>query len=157
MNPIDMVCDLLAEEELAVTMITFYGSDEVLEKILAHSHATVGTDGIYGGRPHPRLYGTFPRFIKMFVREKSMFTLPEAIRKVTSFPAQILGISDRGILREGNWADIVLFDPETIVDTATYEESESYPLGIQYVFVNGKLVVDQQNVTRSLPGRVLRK
>jgi N-acyl-D-amino-acid deacylase len=83
--------------------------------------------------------------------------LPEAIRKVTSFPAQILGISDRGILREGNWADIVLFDPETIVDTATYEESESYPLGIQYVFVNGKLVVDQQNVTRSLPGRVLRK
>lgn len=157
MNPIDMVCDLLAEEELAVTMITFYGSDEVLEKVLAHSHATVGTDGIYGGRPHPRLYGTYPRFIKMFVREKSMFTLPEAIRKVTSFPAQILGISDRGILREGNWADIVLFDPETIGDTATYEEPESYPQGIQYVFVNGKLVVDQQNVTRSLPGRVLRK
>ncbi len=157
MNPIDMVCDLLAEEELAVTMITFYGSDEVLEKILAHSHATVGTDGIYGGRPHPRLYGTYPRFIKMFVREKSMFTLPEAIRKVTSFPAQILGISDRGILREGNWADIVLFDPETIGDTATYEEPESYPQGIQYVFVNGKLVVDQQRVTSSLPGRVLRK
>jgi N-acyl-D-amino-acid deacylase len=157
MNPIDMVCDLLAEEELAVTMITFYGSDEVLEKILAHSHATVGSDGIYGGRPHPRLYGTYPRFIKMFVREKSMFTQPEAIRKVTSFPAQILGISDRGILREGNWADIVLFDPETIGDTSTYEEPESYPQGIQYVFVNGKLVVDQQNVTSSLPGRVLRK
>jgi N-acyl-D-amino-acid deacylase len=157
MNPIDMVCDLLAEEKLAVTMISFYGSDEVLEKVLAHSHATVGSDGIYGGRPHPRLYGTYPRFIKLFVREKSMFTLPEAIRKVTSFPAQILGISDRGILKEGNWADIVLFDPETIGDTATYEEPEIYPEGIQHVFVNGKLVVDQQSLTGDLPGRVLRR
>ena len=157
MNPIDMMCDLLAEEELAVTMITFYGSEEVLEKVLAHSHATVGSDGIYGGRPHPRLYGTYPRFIKMFVREKSIFTLPQAIGKVTSFPAQILGISDRGTLREGNWADIVLFDPETIGDTATYEEPESYPQGIQYVFVNGKLVVDQDGVTGNLPGQVLRK
>ena len=157
MNPIDMVCDLLAEEELAVTMITFYGSEEVLEKVLAHSHATVGSDGIYGGRPHPRLYGTYPRFIEMFVREKRMFTLPQAIGKVTSLPARVLGISDRGILREGNWADIVLFDPETIGDTATYEEPESYPQGIRYVFVNGELVVDQQGVTGNLPGQVLRK
>ncbi len=157
MNPIDMVCDLLAEEKLAVTMISFYGSDEVLEKVLAHSHATVGSDGIYGGRPHPRLYGTYPRFIKLFVREKRMFTLSEAIRKVTSFPAQILGISDRGILKEGDWADIVLFDPETIGDTGTYEEPESYPEGIQYVFVNGGLVVDQEGVTGNLPGRVLRR
>lgn len=86
-----------------------------------------------------------------------MFTLPEAIRKVTSFPAQILGISDRGILKEGNWADIVLFDPETIGDTATYEEPEIYPEGIQHVFVNGKLVVDQQSLTGDLPGRVLRR
>jgi len=157
MNPIDMVCDLLSEEKLAVTMISFYGSDEVLERVLAHSHATVGSDGIYGGRPHPRLYGTYPRFIEMFVREKKMFTLPEAISKVTSLPAQILGISDRGILKKGNWADIVLFYPETIGDTATYEEPKSYPEGIQYVFVNGKLVIDQQSVTGNLPGRVLRK
>jgi N-acyl-D-amino-acid deacylase len=157
MNPIDMVCDLLAEEKLAVTMISFYGSDEVLEKVLAHSHATVGSDGIYGGRPHPRLYGTYPRFIKMFVREKKIFTLPEAISKATSLPAQILGISDRGILKEGNWADIVLFYPETIDDTASYEEPESYPEGIEYVFVNGKLVVNHQSFTGDLPGQVLRK
>ena len=157
MNPIDMVCDLLSEEKLAVTMISFYGSDEVLEKVLAHSHATVGSDGIYGGWPHPRLYGTYPRFIEMFVREKKMFTLPDAISKVTSLPAQILGISDRGILKKGNWADIVLFYPETIGDTATYEQPKSYPEGIEYVFVNGKLVIDQQSVTGNLPGRLLRK
>ena len=157
MNPIDMICDLLSEENLAVTMISFYGSEEVLEKVLTHAHATLGSDGIYGGRPHPRLYGTYPRFIKRYVREKKMFTLAEAIKKITSFPAQILGISDRGVLSEGKWADIVLFDPEKIDDTATYQEPISYPEGIPYVFVNGKLVVDQQRLTGNLPGQVLRK
>jgi len=86
-----------------------------------------------------------------------MFTLAEAIKKITSFPAQILGISDRGVLGEGKWADIVLFDPEKIDDTATYQEPISYPEGIPYVFVNGKLVVEEQRLTGNLPGQVLRK
>ena len=156
-NPVDAVCDLLAEERLAVTMISFYGSDEVLEKVLAHPQATVGSDGIYGGRPHPRLYGTYPRYLKGYVREKKVFSLEEAVRRVTSFPASILGITDRGAVKEGYWADLVLFDPLTIGDRATYEEPELYPEGIASVLVNGVEVVDRRGTTGKLPGRVLRK
>ena len=156
-DPIDMVCDLLAEENLAVTMISFYGSDSVLEKVLSHPHATVGSDGIYGGKPHPRLYGAYPRFIEDFVREKQIFSLPEAIHKITGFPATILGISDRGVIKERNWADLVLFDSAAIRDTATYEDPEHYPEGIAYVFVNGELVLAQGRITGHFPGKVLRK
>lgn len=156
-NPIDAVCDLLAEEKLAVTMISFYGSDEILKKVLSHPQATIGSDGIYGGKTHPRLYGTYPKFLKEYVREQKVFSLPEAIRKITSFPASILGIGDRGLLKEGHWADVVLFDPATIADNATYEEPERYPTGIPYVFVNGETVVDPSGYTGGLPGKVLRK
>ncbi len=156
-DEIDFVCDLLAQENLAVTMISFYGSEDVLVKVLGHPQATVGSDGIYGGRPHPRLYGTYPRFLKAFVREKKRFSLPEAIRKVTSFPADILGLRDRGVLREGLWADVVVFDPDRVADTATYEEPEQYPAGMPYVLVNGELVVDGGRFTGRLPGKVLRK
>ena len=156
-NPIEAVCDLLAEERLAVTMISFYGSEDVLRKVLSHPQATLGSDGIYGGRPHPRLYGTYPRFLRTYVRERKVFSLPEAIQKITSFPAKILGIPDRGTLVEGNWADLVLFDPKTVTDRATYEEPELYPEGISRVFVNGVEVVSPEGTTGALPGRVLRK
>jgi N-acyl-D-amino-acid deacylase len=156
-DPIDFVCDLLAEENLAVTMISFYGSQQVLDKVLGHRQATVGTDGIYGGRPHPRLYGTYPRYLKEYVRDKKTFSLPQAVKKITSFPAEILGLRDRGTLREGYWADIVLLDPNRVADTATYEEPERYPAGMPYVWVNGELVVDEGLPTGNLPGKVLRK
>jgi N-acyl-D-amino-acid deacylase len=156
-EPLDFVCDLLAEENLAVTMISFYGSEEVLEKVLGHGQATVGSDGIYGGRPHPRLYGAYPRFLKEFVRVKKLFSLPEAVRKITSFPAAILRLEDRGLLREGFWADVVLLEPDRVADTSSYEEPEQYPEGIPYVFVNGELVVDQELAAGTLPGRALRK
>jgi N-acyl-D-amino-acid deacylase len=156
-DPLDFVFDLLAEESLAVTMISHYGSEEVLEKVLGHPQATVGSDGIYGGRPHPRLYCAYPRYLKEFVRVRKFFDLPEAIRKVTAFPAAILGLKDRGTLREGAWADIVLLDPERVADTATYEDPEQYPEGIPYVFVNGELVVDRGAFTGKLPGQALRK
>jgi N-acyl-D-amino-acid deacylase len=156
-DPLDFVCDLLAEENLAVTMISFYGSERVLEKVLGHPQATIGSDGIYGGRPHPRLYGAYPRFFREFVRVKKMLSVPEAVRKVTGFPAEILGLKDRGILKEGCWADVVLFDPERVADTATYDEPEQYPEGIPYVLVNGELVVDQGVNTGNLPGRALRR
>lgn len=155
-DPLDFVCDLLAEENLAVTMISFYGSEHVLEKVLGHAQATVGSDGIYGGRPHPRLYGAYPRFLREFVRVKKAMSWPEAIRKVSGFPAEILGLGDRGLLRPGYWADVVLFDPEQITDLGTYEEPAQYPLGIPYVLVNGELVVDQGEPTGRLPGRALR-
>ncbi len=156
-NPIDFVCDLLAEENLAVTMISHYGSEEVLEKVLRHPHATVGTDGIFGGQPHPRLYGTFPRFIHEFVNAKKMLTLTEAIRKITSFPAGILGLNRRGIVKEGYWADLVIFDPSSFVDTATYDNPRAYSKGLLFVLVNGQIVVDGKGLTKNLPGHVLNK
>lgn len=156
-NPIDAVCDVLADEKLAVTMISFYGSEDVLKKVLSHPNATLGSDGIYGGKTHPRLYGSYPKFIKEYVREKKILTLPEAIRKITAFPAEILGIPDRGLLKEGYWADVVLFDPDKIADTATYENPVSYPVGLPYVFVNGTMVVEDSRYTGKLPGKVLRK
>ena len=156
-NPIDAVCDLLSEEKLAVTMISFYGSEDVLRKVLSHRRATVGSDGIYGGRPHPRLYGSYPRFLRQYVREERVFSLQEGVRKLTSFPARILGISDRGRIAEGCWGDLVLFDPARIADRATYEEPELPPEGISGVFVNGVRAVDERGATGSLPGRVLRK
>jgi N-acyl-D-amino-acid deacylase len=156
-DPLDFVCDLLAEENLAVTMISFYGSDQVLDKVLEHPRATVGSDGIFGGRPHPRLYGTYPHFLTEYVNVKKKMSLPEAIRKVTGFPAGILGLEGRGLLKEGYWADLVLLDPERITSKATYEQPEQYPEGIPYVMVNGELVVDGGETTGSLPGRALRK
>lgn len=156
-NPVDAVCDLLAEEKLAVTMISFYGSEDVLRKVLSHRRATVGSDGIYGGRPHPRLYGSYPKFVREYVRERGVFTLQEGIRKITSFPAKILGIADRGVVREDGWADLVLFNPDTIGDRATYEEPEQYPEGVSRVFVNGTEVVSPSGTCGNLPGKVLRK
>ena len=154
-NPIDFVCDLLAEENLAVTMINHYGSEDVLEKVLRHPNATVGTDGIFGGQPHPRLYGTFPRFIHEFVNIKKMLTLTEAIRKITSFPAGILGLNRRGIIKEGYWADLVIFDPDSFADTATYDNPCRYPTGLFFVLVNGQIVADKSGLTKNLPGHVL--
>ncbi len=156
-DPLDFVCDLLAEENLAVTMISFYGSDQVLDKVLEHPQATVGSDGIFGGRPHPRLYGTYPRFLNEYVNVKERMSLTEAIHKITGFPAGILGLEGRGLLKEGYWADLVLLDPKRIASKATYEQPEQYPEGIPYVMVNGELVVDGGETTGSLPGRALRK
>jgi N-acyl-D-amino-acid deacylase len=155
-NPIDMTMDLLAEEKLAVTMISFYGSDEILEKVIGHPHGTVGSDGIYGGKPHPRLYGAYPCYFRRFVREKPLFSIEEAVRKVTSFPASILGLKDRGQIKENFWADLVVFDPDTISDRSTYDDPEQYPEGISYVIVNGEVVVEKGKATSNLPGKVLR-
>ena len=123
----------------------------------SHPCATVGSDGIYGGRPHPRLYGSFPRFLRQYVRESRTFTLEEAVRKITSFPAKVLGLRDRGTVEEGKWADLVLFDPDTVGDRSTYEEPELYPEGICSVLVNGVEVAGADGTTGKLPGKVLRK
>jgi N-acyl-D-amino-acid deacylase len=156
-DPVDFICDLLVEEKLSVKMISFYGSDEVLHKIMDHPGATVGTDGIFGGKPHPRLYGTFPRYFEKFVKQEKTFTLPQAVHKVTGLPAEILGLDKRGVLKEGTFADIVLMDMEQIADLATYAQPEQYPKGIEYVFVNGSMAVEGGKYTGSLSGQVLRK
>jgi N-acyl-D-amino-acid deacylase len=125
---------------------------------MAHSSHTAGSDGILvGERPHPRSWGTFPRYFAVYVRELGVLTWEQAVRKMTSLPAQILGFPDRGLLRPGMYADVTCIEPETIRDTATYESPRQLPEGIPYVIVNGRLTVDDGKRTNELPGRALRR
>jgi N-acyl-D-aspartate/D-glutamate deacylase len=122
----------------------------------------VGSDGVavtpqmeFIGKPHPRFYGTFPRVLGYYVREQKVLTLPEAIRKMTSFSAAIEGLSDRGLLRPGLAADIAIFDPATVGDKATFENPLQYSVGIEYVIVNGTVVLNKGEHTSAKPGRLL--
>ncbi len=118
----------------------------------------VGSDAVLLGEfPSPRTYGCFPVILGKFARDEHVLTLPQAIRKMTSFPAQRLGLRNRGLLRDGFQADIVVFDPLTVGAPATRSEPKQFPTGIDYVFVNGTLVIDQSRHTGALPGRPLRR
>jgi N-acyl-D-aspartate/D-glutamate deacylase len=108
------------------------------------------------GLPHPRAYGNFPRLIAEYVRKRHVITLEEAVRKMTSWPATRMKLFDRGSLREGQWADVTVFNYERIQDTATYENPMASPAGIDFVLVNGQVVVDQGRHTGATPGKVLR-
>ncbi len=134
-------------------------SEEDVARIMKHPrvmHASDGSTVRFGAaKPHPRNYGTFPRVLGRYVREKQVVSLADAIRKMTSLPAQRLRLQDRGILREGLWADIVVFDPQTVIDRATWTQPHQYPTGIDYVIVNGILVIDKGNWTGVFPGKVL--
>lgn len=149
------------------SVVNFNMSQENVEAIMKKPWVMVSTDGsIQIPRPgrissvHPRNYGTYPRVLGRYVREKKLLTLEEAIRKMTSLETQRLGIFDRGLIMEGFWADITIFDPEKVIDRAEYlpqEESERYPEGIHYVIVNGVLTVEEGKHTGALAGKVLRK
>jgi N-acyl-D-amino-acid deacylase len=110
----------------------------------------------FGGNPHPRFYGTFPRILGKYVREEKLLTLEEAVRKMTSLAASRMGLLDRGVLREGMAADIVVFDPDTIIDKATFEKSHQYSVGISEVVVNGSTVIRGGEHTGAKPGKALR-
>ena len=161
----DFMRDLLIEEENQVSMISFMMKEENLRRILAHPLVSIGSDGSavapYGvlkkGKPHPRFYGTFPRVLGKYVREEKIMTLPEAIRKMTSVPADKFGFSGRGRISEGYYADLVVFDPGRVTDRATWEDPHQYPVGIEYVVVNGKVAVEGGETTGTLPGRILKK
>jgi N-acyl-D-amino-acid deacylase len=115
-------------------------------------------DSITGrGKPHPRNYGTFPRVLGHYVRELQLVSLPDAVWKMTGGPARVLRLADRGLLRKGYRADVTIFDPAVIIDRATFEEPSRYPDGIPYVMVNGVLVVDGGDHTKTTPGQVLRR
>lgn len=142
-------------------MVFFDMSEDDVETILKDPDVMFGSDSSVREEspavlPHPRGMGTFPRILSVYVREKNLFPLEEAIRRMTSLPARTFGLSERGLVRENNWADLVIFDRNKIVDTATFEKPLSQPEGIRYVIVNGSIVMDQQNLTRSLPGMALR-
>ncbi|MFO8059314.1 MAG: D-aminoacylase [Bacillota bacterium] len=155
-DPVDVVCDLLLEEQLEVTMIAHYGSEENLEKVLAHPVTVVGTDGIYGGRPHPRLWGTYPRFLGRYARDRGLMTLEEGIRKATSSAARLIGLRDRGTIEVGMKADLAVFDRERIIDRATYDDPEQVSEGMETVLVNGRTAWEGA-APRQHPGRVLRR
>lgn len=155
-DPADAACDLLVEENAAVTMIIQWGREEDIIHGMTHHLQMVGSDGIFGGRPHPRLCGTYPKVLGRYVREQSVFTLAEGIRKMTGAPAQFLRLKDRGYLREGYWADIVIFDPDTIIDQATYDDPMQAPRGISHVIVNGKVTIKHNEYTGETAGMVIR-
>ncbi|MGI9658907.1 MAG: N-acyl-D-amino-acid deacylase family protein, partial [Gaiellaceae bacterium] len=128
---IDLCCELLADEELAVPSIAHIGNEENVRTIMTHPAHMAGSDGILVGElPHPRGYGTFPRYLAEYVRKLGILTLADAVRKMTSLPAQRLGLHDRGLVRPGMAADIVVFDPDGIQDVATYDEPRHHPVGI---------------------------
>ena len=135
-------------------------SEEDVERIMRHPAAAIGSDGgvsVFGvGVPHPREYGTFARVLSRYVRERGVLTLENAVRKMSSATAQRLGIRNRGLLREGFFADVVVFDPEEVRDLATFEEPHQYAVGVLSVLVNGVLVVDGGEHTGARPGRILR-
>ncbi len=162
-DAIDAICDLLIKDQAATTVAVFGMAEPDVELALKQPWVSVDNDapgtspeGILGSEhPHPRAYGTFPRILRKFVREEHKLTLPDAIRKFTSLPAQREHLTDRGVLKQGMWADVVVFDPETIHDAATYETPNQFSVGMQYVLVNGIPVIDQGKMTGALPGHVL--
>ncbi|MBI5968938.1 MAG: D-aminoacylase [Deltaproteobacteria bacterium] len=156
-TPLDAVCDLLIAEENAVTMTLFYGCEEDVKEIMRSEYMTLCSDGIVGGKPHPRVYGTCARFLGKYVREEKVLTLPQAIKRMTSFPAQRLGLQDRGLIREGMVADITIFNPGTIIDKGTFAEPNQYPIGIAYVLVAGQVAVENGNLTSIRAGKALRR
>lgn len=154
---VDAVCDLLLEENLQVAFVARTGNLENIREIASHPAQMIGTDAILtGGRPNPRTYGTYPYVLAQFVRGEGLFSLEEAIRKMTGAPAQRLGLSDRGVIRDGAKADLVLFDPSGVDTPATFDDPVQFPVGIDYVAVNGALVIDNGQHTGARPGRALR-
>jgi N-acyl-D-aspartate/D-glutamate deacylase len=157
-DPAEVLFDILLEEEGDALMVLFMMSEDDVTNILKHPAVMVGSDGIYSsGKPHPRYHGTFPRILRKYVREDRALALPDAIRKMSSFPAWRLGLRDRGLLAKGAWADVVVFDLAVVEDTATFLEPLAQPRGIEYVLVNGQVAVRQGRFTGAAAGRVLRK
>jgi N-acyl-D-aspartate/D-glutamate deacylase len=139
-------------------MNIFLMTEDDVRYIIRHPLSMIGSDAIPStGNPHPRFYGTFPRVLAKYVREEQLISLQEGIRKMTSLPAQKLGLRDRGVLREGAWADLVVFNPDTVADKATFTEPAQYPDGIDCVLVNGTVAVRQGQYIGSLNGRTLRR
>ncbi|MBS7628136.1 amidohydrolase family protein, partial [Candidatus Bathyarchaeota archaeon] len=170
-KPLEAVLDLLGLGPPFPTIMMEVHSEEDIREVLRHETSMVETDFYSGpvgiGKAHPRGYGTFPMVFRKYVRGETRLEMPqekgerllsleEAIRKMTSLPMQRLGIWDRGIVRKGMRADITIFDPKKIMDKATYEDPEAYPQGVEYVLVNGQMVVEEGTFTGIRPGTVIR-
>lgn len=164
MDPLEWTCDALIEHDGAIDIIHHSMDETDVRYVMARPWVCVGSDSRanapYGplsfGKPHPRSYGTFPRILGHYARELGVLTLEDAVRKMTSLTASRLKLRDRGVIREGAWADLVVFDPERIIDTATYDDPHRYPAGIDHVIVNGVVVTHGDETRADRPGRFLR-
>ena len=163
-DPIDAIFDFLIRDELATSVAVFGMSESDVALVLQQPWVSIGTDdsasspeGILGlDHPHPRAYSTFARILAKYVREEGKLSLPDAIRKFTALPAQREHLAERGVIKVGMWADLVVFDPGAIRDVATYEDPNRFPEGMSFVLVNGVPVLEQGRMTGARPGRVLR-
>ena len=162
-DPIDTVFDLLVEDEAFTQIAMFIMSEPDVALALKQPWVSICNDsqgaaptGILGEEhPHPRAYGTFPRILKKYVREEHLLTLEDAIRKFTALPAERMRLADRGVLKAGMWADVVVFDPATVRDVATFENPNQLSEGMRFVLVNGVPVIDEGKMTNALPGMVV--
>ncbi len=161
MSPEELALELLNNDD-PVRVISFQMSEEDVKNIIAYRHSFIGSDGSgyrkrdEFDRTHPRSFGTFPRILGRYVRELKLLSLEEAISKMTSLPAKKLNISDRGIVKEGAYGDITIFNPDKITDKATYDDPFQYPEGIEYVILNGKIIIDKGIFSDKRAGIVIR-
>jgi len=157
-DPADALFDLLYEERLGISEVGTGTNAQTLPDFVSHPYGMIASDAIlFGEYPNPRTYGCFPVVLAEFVRAEKHLRLPEAIRKMTSFPAQRLGLRDRGVLKDGFRADIVVFNPDTVRTDATKDDPKHYPVGIDYVIVNGQVVIEKGTNTGVTPGMALRR
>ena len=160
----EFIRNLLVEERNRVSIIGFAMSEDNLRKILSHELLMIGSDGnavstkgkLSHGKPHPRYYGTFPRILGKYVRDEKLFDLATGIKKMTSMPAEKLGLNNRGKLKKGYYADLVLFNPNEIIDKSTFTEPHQLADGIKYVLVNGKVSIENGVHSGELKGRIIR-
>jgi dihydroorotase/N-acyl-D-amino-acid deacylase len=163
-DALDTIFDLLIEDNAATEVAVFGMYEPDVRLALQQPWTSVcndsqgtATDGLLGKEhPHPRAYGTFPRILRKYVREDGALTLPDAIRKFSALPAARLRLADRGVIKQGMWADVVVFDPETITDEATFEKPNQLSVGMRFVLVNGVPVIEDGKMTNALPGKVVR-
>jgi N-acyl-D-amino-acid deacylase len=162
-DPVDVLFDVLIEENGSVPTVFFHHSEADMQLIMKQPWTSIGSDGSAVNpdgptgktHPHPRYYGTFPRVLGRYVRELHVITLPEAVKKMTSMNADKIGIKDRGRLQKGQWADVTVFDARRVIDRATFENPHQFPVGIQYVLVNGVVTIDNAQHTGALAGKVI--
>ena len=162
---VDTVCELLIDERAEAMNVSFWGNEEDVTTMVQHPAVMPCSDGwmhapfgpLGAGKPHPRCYGAFPRYLRRYVKEEKLLSLEEAVRRMTSLPAARLGLQDRGLLLEGLKADLTVFDPETISDKSTFDNPHVYPTGINSVIVNGEITVSKGDHTGALNGKILKK
>ena len=157
-DPVDAICDLLLAEDLGVNQVTSGPWSESLPEFVKHPVGMVGTDSTFiGAKPSPRTYGSYPRILGQFVRDDRLLSMEQAVHKMTGAAAARLGFRQRGTIRDGNIADLVVFDPATVRSNATYDEPRRFPTGIDHVIVNGIPVVRDGEHTGATPGRAIRR